>query len=55
MVPDVDRDDGRLVVLVDNHSEPVVKDKFFVWEINVLGLKRRDRKSEKQDTSQGKQ
>jgi hypothetical protein len=38
MVPNIDGDDGGLVVLVDDDSEPVPQDKFLIRDVNGLGL-----------------
>ena len=43
VVPDVDRDDGRFVVLVDDESQAVFEDEFLVGDIDgaYLGVHRR--------------
>ncbi len=43
VVPDIDRDDGRLVVLVDDQGQSVFEDKFLVGNIDgtYLGIYRR--------------
>jgi hypothetical protein len=35
MIPDVDSGDWSFVILMDDESQAVVKNEFFVWDVDV--------------------
>ena len=40
VIPQVDRDDGRFVVFMDDERQAVVEDELFVGDVDVGGLRR---------------
>ncbi len=55
VVPDVEGDDGRLVVLVDDQGQPVVEDEFLIRDVDLGRLGRPRGRGRSQDDDEGRQ
>ena len=55
VVPDVDGDDGRLAVFMNDQGEPVVEHELFVRDVDFLGMGRNDKGCKQQRSDYGTQ